>query len=110
LIDGTKFLFIVFDFIVGETIAQHIDNNGRFSVYEAKQIVIGVLNGLKFLHNLSIPVIHNEITNTNIMLDLSEPVPVAKIIDFGSARYLTQGSDAYMKDTINPFLCCSRNV
>jgi transitional endoplasmic reticulum ATPase len=103
IIDNEKFGYVVFDYIAGETTSQHIDRDGGFTVYEAKQIALGVLNGLKFLHSLPIPIIHNEITPQNIMLDLSSTIPIPKIIDFGSARFQEQGSDAYMKDCISPF-------
>ena len=41
-----------------------------------------------YLHNLHDPIIHNEITPQNIMLDLSGDIPVVKIIDFGVATNL----------------------
>jgi serine/threonine protein kinase len=53
--------------------------------YEAKSIILSVLNGLNYLHNKQI--IHNDITNQNIMLDLSGKVAIPKIIDFGYARF-----------------------
>ena len=42
-----------------------------------------LLKGLNFLHSLPNPIIHNEITPQNIMIDLSGDIPQAKIIDFG---------------------------
>jgi transitional endoplasmic reticulum ATPase len=53
-----------------------------------KQIIGDVLNGLNYLQSLR-PVIHNEITPQNIMLDLSGSIPQAKIIDFGFAVHFT---------------------
>ena len=37
------------------------------------------------------------------MLDLSEDVPVVKIIDFGYARYLSQSHKDFIKDGLNPY-------
>lgn len=104
IINGKKCVYIVYDFIVGETVAQKINREQNCSVYDAKQITIGVLNGLKFLHNLPNPIIHNEITTQNIMLDVSNGTPIAKIIDFGYARYQNQGISSFMKEGLNP-LC-----
>lgn len=103
LINGQQCVFLVYDFIAGETVAQKIARDQRCSVYEAKQITLGVLKGLKFIHSLSRPVIHNEVTIQNIMMDMTKSVHVAKIIDFGHARYLDQGTSSYMKDGLTPF-------
>ena len=102
-INGKRYTYIVFDFIVGETAAQKTTREQCCSVYDAKQIVLGVLNGLKFLHDLDNPVIHNEITTQNVMLDISGGVPVPKIIDFGYARYQSQSISSFMLKGLNPF-------
>lgn len=102
LINGKRYIYIVFDFIVGETAAQQTKREQRCSVYDAKQIALGVLNGLKFLHSLGTPVIHNEITTQNVMLDISGGTAVPKIIDFGYARYQNQSISSFMKEGLNP--------
>ena len=102
-INGKRFFYIVFDYIVGETAAQKTTREQRCSVYDAKQITLGVLNGLKFLHSLERPIIHNEITTQNVMLDMVSGIPVPKIIDFGYARYQNQSISSFMKEGLNPF-------
>ncbi len=59
------------------------------------------MNGLNYLHSLLDPIIHNEITPQNVMLDLSGDIPVAKIIDFGYARSFHQPSKTYNKEGLN---------
>lgn len=103
ILNGLKYAYIIFDFISGETAAQFLTREGDCSVYEAKAIVIGILKGLKFLHSLKEPIIHNEITIQNIMLDVTAGTNVARIIDFGYARYLSQGSTAFNKKGLSPF-------
>lgn len=102
-IDGKRYAYLVLDFIAGETVAQQTTREQRCSVYDAKQITLGVLNGLKYLHGMENPIIHNEITIQNIMLDMSNGIAVPKIIDFGYARYQNQSISAFMKDGLNPF-------
>lgn len=102
-INGKRYVYIVFDFIAGETAAQQTTREQCCSVYDAKQITLGVLNGLSFLHGLDNPVIHNEITTQNVMLDISGGVPVPKIIDFGYARYQSQCISSFMLKGLNPF-------
>ena len=101
-LNGQRFVCIVFDFIAGETAAQYLTREQTCSVYQAKQIVAGVLNGLKCIHNFSRPVIHNELTIQNVMLDLSSEIVVPKIIDFGHARYIDQNF-GFIKEGVNPF-------
>ena len=103
LINGNQMAWVVYDFISGETVAEKIARVQRCSSYEAKEIVLGVLNGLKYLHGLNPPIIHNELTIQNIMLDLSKGTTYPKIIDFGYARFLNQGRRSFHKDGLNPF-------
>jgi transitional endoplasmic reticulum ATPase len=99
--EGKKFGFLVLDFIAGETLAEKISREKIESVYDLKQIISAVLNGLNYLHSLPEPIIHNEITPQNIMLDLSGDIPQAKIIDFGFARSFHQSSKTYNKEGLN---------
>ena len=101
MLNGQKMAYIVYDFISGETLAQKTGRESGCSVYDAKQYVVGVLEGVKFLHYLSNPVIHNELTTENVMLDMKDNAP--KIIDFGYARFLSQGRNFFQKEGLNPF-------
>ncbi|MBS0645469.1 MAG: AAA family ATPase [Verrucomicrobia bacterium] len=101
IFEGKKLGFLVLNFIAGETLAEKISREKIESIYDLKQIVSAVLNGLNYLHSLPEPIIHNEITPQNIMLDLSGDIPQAKIIDFGFARSFHQSSKAYNKEGLN---------
>lgn len=101
--DNSKYVFAVLDFISGETLADRMKREQNINPYDAKQIVAGVLNGLNYIHSLDDPLIHNDLTNLNVMLDLSGNVPIPKIIDFGYARYLSQPIKDVNKEGLNPF-------
>jgi transitional endoplasmic reticulum ATPase len=107
VIENQKYAFVILDFISGETLADKMKREETLNPYDAKNIVIGVLNGLNYLHNLKNPIIHNEITNLNIMTDLSGKVSVPKIIDFGYSRYLSQSNKDFQKEGLNPFYMSS---
>ena len=47
--EGQRCIYMVCDFIVGETVSQKIKREGNCSVYDIKRIISGVLNGLKYL-------------------------------------------------------------
>lgn len=101
IFDNKKFVFLVLNFIAGETLAERISRETFTNYYDIQQIITDVLKGLNYLHKLPEPIIHNEITPQNIMLDLSEDIPKAKIIDFGYARSFHQSTKAYNKENLN---------
>lgn len=103
LLEKQKYSYVVLDFISGETLADRMKREHTLNPYDAKDIILGVLNGLNYMHNLDKPVIHNNITNVNVMSDLSGKVTVSKIIDFGYARYLSQSNKEFLKEGLNPF-------
>lgn len=103
LLDGQKYAYAILDFISGETLADKLKREQTINPYEAKDIISGVLNGLNYLHALDNPIIHNDITNLNVMLDLSGKVAIPRIIDFGYARFLSQSNKDFLKEGLNPF-------
>ena len=103
LIDGQRQIFMVGDFIAGETVAQKVEREKFCSVYEMKRIITGLLNALKYLHRLETPVIHNEISPANVMLDMSIGEGVPKLIDFGHAQFLDSRNLPLYSDGLNPF-------
>ncbi|EDM44935.1 holliday junction DNA helicase [unidentified eubacterium SCB49] len=109
LLENQKYAYVILDFISGETLADKMKRDHTLNPYEAKDIISGVLNGLNYLHSLENPIIHNDITNLNIMTDLSGKVAVPKIIDFGYARYLSQSNKEFLKDGLNPFYQANEN-
>lgn len=88
--NGNKMTFFVTEFISGETLSQRVTRDSALSVYEIKQIAKCVLSALDFLHSLPVPIIHNEITIQNIMLNLVGGLQDLKLIDFGHACYLNR--------------------
>lgn len=88
ILEGQKYVYLVTDFVSGETVSQRVARGADFSVYEIKQIVLNVLSALRFLHSQIPPIIHNEISIQNILLDLTVGMTEPKLIDFGHAQYL----------------------
>ncbi|MBO0355871.1 AAA family ATPase [Muricauda ruestringensis] len=103
ILDGQKYAYAILDFISGETLADKIKREQTINPYEAKEIISGVLNGLNYLHSLQNPIIHNDITNLNVMLDLSGNVAIPRIIDFGYSRFLSQSNKDFLKEGLNLF-------
>lgn len=86
---GRQYAYFVTEFISGETLASRLARNEDISVYEIKQIAKSVLSALAYVHSLQpIPIIHNEVTAQNVLLNLAGQVSDLKLIDFGHARFL----------------------
>ena len=100
-IESKRYGYLVLDFIAGETLFEKNKREPLTSLYDIKQIIAGVLKGLNYLHSLPSPIIHNEITPQNIMLDLSADDPVAKIIDFGYARLFHSSTKVFNKEGLD---------
>ncbi len=103
VIESQRYAYAVFNFISGETLADKMKREHTINKYEAKNIILGILNAVNYLHSLKHPIIHNEITNLNVMLDLSGKVAIPKLIDFGYARWLSQSNKSFLKDGLNSF-------
>lgn len=113
VIENKKYAYLVLNFIAGETLSEKIIREKYKSLYDIKSIIIEILEGLKYLHQQANPIIHNEITLQNVMLDLAQGIPKPKIIDFGYAREFHQSSKVFNKEGLNPnFLAteCFHNI
>ncbi len=100
MLDGRQMAYLVSDFICGETLEQNINREGS-NPYEVREWVCNVLAGLQYLHSQADPIIHNELTAQNIMLDATTKQAV--IIDFGHARRLSNGRRAFDKKGLLPY-------
>lgn len=87
---GTKD-FLLTTFISGESIQDRLRRELTIDPAEARRYLIRLLEGLDYLHGQPDPISHNEVTNQNVMLDLSGNAPESVLIDFGHARYNFEG-------------------
>lgn len=88
MINGGQCAYLVMEYVSSETLSQRMVRMEEISIYEVKQIVRSVLSALSFLHSQPIPIIHNEVTPQNILLNLAGETTDLKLIDFGHACYL----------------------
>ena len=103
MMNGSQYAWFVTEFVSGETLSQRIIRDDEISVYEIKTIAKAVLSALSFLHSQPIPVIHNEVTTQNVLLNLVGELQDLKLIDFGYARFLNQSPVKPNLDELNPF-------
>jgi len=111
--NNNRYAYLVLDFISGETLAERMKREHSFDWYYVKQIISSVLNGLKYLHNLTKPVIHNNLNNQNIIMDMSRNVYIPKLIDFAYARNFQNSTKVYYREGLVPYYLapeCFNNV
>jgi serine/threonine-protein kinase len=73
--------FIVFEYIDGENLKEHVVRAGRLDVREALEIAVEVARGLAFAHEQGL--VHRDVKPQNILLNGDGR---AKVTDFGIAR------------------------
>jgi serine/threonine-protein kinase len=73
--------YIVFEYIDGENLKEHVVRKGRLEVREALEIAVEVARGLAFAHEQGL--VHRDVKPQNILLNGDGR---AKVTDFGIAR------------------------
>jgi serine/threonine protein kinase len=73
--------FIVFEFIDGENLKEHVVRKGRLEVRDALEISLEVARGLAFAHEQGL--VHRDVKPQNVLLNGDGR---AKVTDFGIAR------------------------
>ncbi len=100
-IDGRRLSYLVSDFISGETLEQYCIREGGTNPYSVRDWMHDVLSGLQYLHSLTNPVIHNELTPQNVMIDSINKRAV--IIDFGHARRVSDDRRTFDQRGLSPY-------
>lgn len=103
ILNGGKCMYLVSEYVSGETLSQRIIRDGELSVYEIKQIAKAVLSALSYLHQQPTPIIHGEVTIQNVLLNLVGGIEDLKLIDFGHAVFLNQKLVKPNLDELNAF-------
>ena len=100
-INGRRMVYMVSDFISGETLEQNYVRKSGSNPYEVRGWICDVLAGLQYLHSLDNPIIHNELTPQNVMIDSVNHRAV--IIDFGHARRMSDSRRTFDRKGLDPF-------
>jgi serine/threonine protein kinase len=80
-----KARYLVTDYCQGGSLRDLLEYKQQFSLEKILKIAIDILSGLEYIHNCQ--VIHGDIKPENILLDLDSRGLVAKISDFGIAKF-----------------------
>ncbi|MDW8802984.1 serine/threonine-protein kinase [Clostridium sp. A1-XYC3] len=87
-------LYIVEDYIEGQTLQDYVKNNGSVKPEQIGDIGISICEIIEYLHSFNPPIIYRDLKPSNIMITPSGRIV---LIDFGISRIYKKGGD---KDTI----------
>lgn len=87
-------LYIVEDYIEGETLQDYIKKNGSVGPKEIRRIALDICDIIEYLHSFNPPIIYRDLKPSNIMIT---PKGKVVLIDFGISRIYKQGE---YKDTV----------
>lgn len=90
-IEDNEKLIIVEEYVHGESLAEHLEKKGAYSLEEVCRLMITVCDVLDCLHNLPQPVIHRDLKPENILIQENGYL---KIIDFNTAKRYEVGRDS----------------
>jgi tRNA A-37 threonylcarbamoyl transferase component Bud32 len=86
VIETTNSLYLVFEYVEGQTLETRLDIDNYLTFEEAREVFNTVCKGLSYAHSNNI--VHCDLKPGNIMISDSG---VAKVMDFGVAKKLTDG-------------------
>ena len=93
VIETANSLYLVFEYVEGQTLETRLDIDNNLSLEQAKDIFSSVCKGLAYAHKQDI--VHCDLKPGNIMIADSG---IAKVMDFGVAKKLAGGSKKEAKN------------
>ncbi len=88
VLEGRPRHYLTMGFVSGETLTQLLARRMTLTREEAVTVMVDVLRGLSYVHDMSPPLIHRDINLDNILLSYEGPRTVALLSDFGLAQTL----------------------
>lgn len=81
-----KELFMVLDFVEGESLSQRLKWQGKLPPFEAYDVAIQICDAMHYAHQLG--VVHRDLKSSNIMIERHDKSNKITILDFGIAKLL----------------------
>ena len=79
----SKYFYLAMEFISGEDLFSLLERKGTLTIDLALKLQKEICEGIQFMHDQKVPIIHRDIKPQNILLSYDEDPICAKISDFG---------------------------
>ena len=87
-LENNEYIFIVMEYIEGGTLRQYFKKRKyNFSERQASNIMIQIVNGIKYLHQYGI--VHRDLKPDNILITQQNDFGIIKIMDFGLSKIIS---------------------
>lgn len=77
-----RYPYIIMEYIEGQNLAKHVQQNGVFDQFKAKDIMVQIASAISSAHKVG--VIHRDLKPSNIMFDGDRVV----VLDFGAGQWI----------------------
>jgi serine/threonine protein kinase len=95
-LDGESSFILVQEYVRGKTLYEIIKSSRHHQADGIKKILTGLLEILRYIHNLHPPLIHRDINPKNIIIDSSGTV---FLVDFGAVGFMVKNTLAAAQST-----------
>lgn len=92
--DDKQFLYMVTEYIDGQTLRDWIDNHPNPDLSEVKEIILQIITAIRSLHRQDM--VHRDLKPDNVMIDRSGMI---KLIDLGSVHVASLDEESDSDDT-----------
>ncbi len=100
-INGREFQYLITYFFEGKLLSEVLREGRKFTVAEAKDILIPILDALVYLHD-ELDLNHNDLTPRNILLQSGPDGITPMIIDLGHTHEDVSGAVPFPMEDLNP--------
>mmetsp|Transcript_66676 Transcript_66676/g.159396 ORF Transcript_66676/g.159396 Transcript_66676/m.159396 type:complete len:1017 (-) Transcript_66676:57-3107(-) len=83
-------LALVFEWVKGVPLGNFIDVQGPASKSLSLQLILDLACALRYLHSQSPPIVHGDLSASNVFVEWGSGMNHAKILDFGLSRLATR--------------------
>lgn len=89
-VEGESYGYFTMEYVEGGTLGGYIGTTSSFA--SMVHLASGLLSGIAYAHSQDPPIIHRDISPSNVLVDVLKSGPAAKISDFGLAKHVNTES------------------
>lgn len=100
-----KFVYLAFDLVCSETLAERLAREGTMPPFNAVLIISELLQGLEYLHSLREPLVHNGISPDSVSIDYRHGSESPVLYGFENLRSIHDARHSIALEMLPLFYC-----